>query len=115
MRTNRVWPVAVQAPLVHLSMPSVWAQAPPQPAPTLRAVEACRVSVTEAGRAASFQGTAVYRVLSDTAGAVAEVRRVKVPQFRSGRRLRSLSSALDIQRGWDDCCGVQRWDNWRIA
>jgi len=43
-------------------------------------MEACRASLTEAGRAASFQGTAIYEVVSNSDGQVSEVRPVNVPQ-----------------------------------
>ena len=73
--------VLLLASLAILLAPgSVDGQAQGQSAPTLQTIEACRTSLTEAGRAASFQGTAVYEVLSDSNGNVLEVRPVKVSE-----------------------------------
>jgi len=75
---NRLLALARLAMFLDVS-PSVDAQ-PSRPASTLHTIEACRTSLTEAGRAASFQGTAVYEVVSNSAGTVSEVRPVKVPE-----------------------------------
>ena len=75
---NRVIFLAGLAVLFRLSA-SVDAQALSQPAPTVQTIEACRISLTEAGQAASFQGTAVYEAALGSDGRVLEVRPVKIP------------------------------------
>jgi hypothetical protein len=75
----RVLALAGLAMLLRVSA-SVDAQAQRPTAPTLRTIEACRASLSEAGRAASFSATAFYEVVSDSEGKVSEVRAVKIPE-----------------------------------
>jgi hypothetical protein len=46
---------------------------------TIESVEACRAGLTNAGRSATFAGTAVYQVTSDPQGKVTEIMPLKVP------------------------------------
>jgi hypothetical protein len=59
---------------------SVGTQAPNSTAPAPQTIEACQADLTEAGRAASFQGTAFYEVVSNSDGTVLTVRPVKIPE-----------------------------------
>jgi hypothetical protein len=49
----------------------------------IESVEACRATLTIAGRSAAFAGTAVFQVISDSQGKITEVKRLKVPGFFS--------------------------------
>ena len=49
----------------------------------IESVEACRATLTGAGRSAAFAGTAIFLVISDSQGKVIEVKPLKVPDFFS--------------------------------
>jgi hypothetical protein len=49
----------------------------------IESVEACRATLTVAGRSAAFAGTAIFQVISDSLGKVIEVKPLKVPDFFS--------------------------------
>ena len=56
---------SVFAGLAWLLQTATFAGNPPQlqPTPTVRAAEACRASLTELGRAATFSGTAIFEAV----------------------------------------------------
>ena len=51
------------------------------PAPAaIRSLEACRADLTPEGRRATFSGTAIFEVVSDSRGVVADLKVLKLPE-----------------------------------
>ena len=74
---------SVFAGLAWLLQAATFAGNPPQirPTPTVRAAEACRASLTELGRAATFSGTAIFEAVTDATGGVVDVTPLRVPDL----------------------------------
>ena len=72
------WTVLV---LLGLLLPSHDGDAADPPPSDSLIVEACTVDLTEFGRRASWRGTAIYQVTSDSTGAVQHIRELRIPEF----------------------------------
>jgi hypothetical protein len=64
---------------VCLSSHNAGATDPPDPDSLV--LEACTVDLTEFGRRASWRGTAIYEITSDSTGAVQQIRELRIPEF----------------------------------